>query len=276
VILMTATVESVAANTDSGTSRTQLRVFGLMLALYVLGAVFYIVMPGGMTDAAANPAAAQMTQATNLPVWQIAGANAALIIVVYGLLGLAGYWLTRRAGLPGIFRAAAGRRAWIVRPLYIGAVLGVLLTMVDLLGRALGYPPFAHPAFPASIGASLSAGLGEEIIFRLFVMGLWSLILTWLLGKLLPGRNTRRAALWGANVIAALAFAASHFPAMMLLAGVSTPAAVPVFTLAEVIVLNGLLGIVAGEASMRDGLVAASGIHFWADILWHVIYGVLG
>ena len=52
--------------------------------------------------------------------------------------------------------------------------------------------------------------------------------------------------------------------------------AVPVFTLDEVFLLNGLVGILAGRAAQRDGLVAASGIHFWADIVWHVIYGVLG
>jgi membrane protease YdiL (CAAX protease family) len=273
--MLETNVTPAAAKAALGATGKQLRILALMLALYVLAAAFYILAPGGMMDAAANPAIAQMPGATNRPAWQLVGANAALIIVVYGLLGLAGYWLTRRAGLPGIYRPGAGWRAWVVRPIYIGAVLGALLTVVDLAARALGQQAFAHPAFPASIGASLSAGLGEEIIFRLFMMGLWSVILTWLFGKLLPGRDTRRVALWIANVIAALAFAASHFPGLMLLAGVSTPAALPAFTVAEVIVLNGLIGVLAGEASMRDGLVAASGIHFWADILWHVIYGAL-
>jgi hypothetical protein len=259
-----------------GGGAAQLRALAVMLALYVLAAAFYILAPGGMLDAAGGAPAAQLAQTNKFPVWQLVGANAALIVVAYGALGLAGYWLTRKAGLPGIFRPGASRRALFVRPLYIGAGLGILLTAVDLAARALGYEGFAHPAFPASIGASLSAGLGEEILFRLFLMGLWSFVLTWFLGRVMPGRSTRRSALWIANVVAALAFAASHLPGLMMLAGVASPTALPLFVLVEVFALNGLIGVVAGEASMRQGLVAASGIHFWADIMWHVVYGVLG
>ncbi len=64
-------------------------------------------------------------------------------------------------------------------------------------------------------------------------------------------------------------FAASHFPGLMMVAGVSSPAALPPAMLAEVVLLNGFVGILAG------GLVAASGIHFWADVVWHVMYGMV-
>jgi hypothetical protein len=30
-----------------------------------------------------------------------------------------------------------------------------------------------------------------------------------------------------------------------------------------------------GWAVVRDGLVAAIGIHFWADVVWHVLYGLV-
>jgi hypothetical protein len=33
--------------------------------------------------------------------------------------------------------------------------------------------------------------------------------------------------------------------------------------------------IAAGERYMKDGLIAAAGVHFWADIAWHVIYPLL-
>jgi len=32
------------------------------------------------------------------------------------------------------------------------------------------------------------------------------------------------------------------------------------------------VALVAGERCRRDGLVAAMGVHFWADIVWHVIW----
>jgi len=37
-----------------------------------------------------------------------------------------------------------------------------------------------------------------------------------------------------------------------------------------------LLGVVAGERFMKDGLVAAIGVHFWADIVWHVLSPLAG
>jgi hypothetical protein len=40
--------------------------------------------------------------------------------------------------------------------------------------------------------------------------------------------------------------------------------------------LNGLVGLVAGERYMRDGLVAAAGVHFWADVVWHVVWPLIG
>ena len=74
-----------------------------------------------------------------------------------------------------------------------------------------------------------------------------------------------------ANVIAALAFAAGHLPAAMYLLNVQSPLELPVVVLAELAVLNGLVELVAGERYMRDGLVAAMGVHFWADVVWHVV-----
>lgn len=277
-------VESVAQGRTRGDSG-QLKVFAVMIGLYVLAAAVYILVPGGMLDPASTPAALAAMPRSNLPAWQIVLANAALIVVFYAPLGLLGYWLTRLARLPGIYRPGAGWRNWAVRPLAIGAAAGLVLMAFDLgASRLGGFMSFPHPKFPASILASLSAGIGEEILTRLFVMGLWAFVLTRLLARIFPGRRTRPVALWIANGIAALAFAASHLPAVMLLAGGTNAAggltfdlsAVPVFTLVEGFLLNGLVGILAGRAAQRDGLVAASGIHFWADIVWHVIYGVLG
>ena len=58
----------------------------------------------------------------------------------------------------------------------------------------------------------------------------------------------------------------------MMAIGVSTPAELPSMVIAEVFVLSGIVGIVAGERYMRDGLVAAVGVHFWTDVVWHVLW----
>lgn len=58
----------------------------------------------------------------------------------------------------------------------------------------------------------------------------------------------------------------------MMLLGVSNPAELPAFLLVELFLLNGIVGLVAGERYMKDGLIAAVGVHFWTDIVWHVLW----
>jgi membrane protease YdiL (CAAX protease family) len=82
--------------------------------------------------------------------------------------------------------------------------------------------------------------------------------------------------MWIANVIAALAFGAAHLPAAALLVGVSSPSQLPPLVLGEIFLINGIIGLAAGQRAMRDGLVAAMGVHFWADIVWHVVWPLLG
>jgi membrane protease YdiL (CAAX protease family) len=207
-----------------------------------------------------------------MPGWVLGLANAGMIVVIYGIAGAVGLWLGQKAGLPGVFRAGAGWRIWVWRPLAFGLVVGVLMVVGDRVAAALGrWDGFAHPGFPMSLIASATAGIGEEIVFRGFVMGLWAFLLNALLRR--SGNTT--VALWVANVIAALAFAAGHLPASMHLFGVQSPLELPVVVLAELAVLNGLVALVAGERYMRDGLVAAMGVHFWADIVWHVVWPLI-
>ena len=123
-------------------------------------------------------------------------------------------------------------------------------------------------AFPLSIIASATAGIGEEILFRLFVLGLWA----FLLNLILRHWSATPLALWIGNIIAALAFGAAHLPTAMILLNVSSPAQLPPFILVELFLLNGILGIVAGARYVRDGYIAAVGIHFWGDVAWHVVW----
>ena len=250
----------------------RLRVLAVMLAVYALATAAYVLLPEGMA-ANASLFGAPMP---DIPLWQLAVANLLLVLVLYGLLGLAGDALARRAGLPGALAARASARALWLEPLLVGVAAGVGLVAVDRVAASLSpaFSGFPHPAFPSSLLASLTAGIGEEIAFRLFMLSLWAWLLTALL-RWLGRPDLRSAALWTANVVAALAFAAGHLGSAMVLAGASSPFALPALELLELALLNGGLGLLAGRAFLQYGLLAASGIHFWADIVWHVLFPLL-
>jgi len=219
------------------------------------------------------PGQAGMPSATvNIPPWLLGLAYAGIIIVLYGLLGLAGYWFAKKLGLPGVFREGAGWKEWLWRPLAIGLALGLLVVLVDRGFASLGdWQGFPHPPFPFSIVASATAGIGEEILFRAFVLGLWAFLLNLVLRR----RGMTGVALGIANVIAALAFGAGHLPGVMVMLGVSSLNAFPPLALGELFLLNGIIGLVAGERYLKVGLVAAVGVHFWTDIVWHVVWPLI-
>lgn len=247
-------------------TRQQLRILGALVAVYsLLAAATYLFFPLDQLV----PTQVLPTPELSIPGWQLALANAGIGIFLYGLLGLAGFWLARRLGLPGVFRPAGGWRGWLLSPMLWGLGLGVAIGLVDLLVATLqDWSGFPQPTFPFSLVASVTAAVSEEILFRSFVLGLWA----WLLHLLLRRWIDRRVTLQIGNVLAALAFAAGHLASAMLLLGAASPAEIPPPILVEIILLNGIIGWVAGIQYMRQGLVAAIGLHFWVDMVLHVAW----
>lgn len=247
-------------------NKKQLTVFGILVLTY---AVSTFVSVAFLFD--------QMTMGLPIPQmeveiapWILGLANAGIVLVFYGLFGLAGYWFARKLELPGIFRENGNLRGWVGLPMLYGAICGIILVIADMLFAPInGFGRFPHPEFPFSVLASLSAAIGEEILFRGFVFGLWAFLLYLILKRW----NQTKAALWIANFIAAVAFGAGHLPAAALILGLENPAQLPPILLLEIFLLNGLVGVVAGNLYMKDGLVAATGVHFWTDIIWHVLWG---
>lgn len=247
--------------------RKQLAVFCTLIVVYALSAFLtYAFFTNQLAAAAGMPM--PDLGVSNLVLGL---ANAGIVLVVYSILGLAGFWFARKLGLPGIFSEDGNWRRWFFIPLFLGLVCGAGILIGDLLFAPInGFGRFPHPAFPVSILASLSAGIGEEILTRGFVFGLWGLILNWLLKRF----DGRTAALWIANVIAALAFGASHLGTIFILTGASSMADLSPVLLIEVFLLNGIIGLIAGWRYMKDGLVAAAGVHFWTDVVFHVLWGL--
>lgn len=245
----------------------QLKVLFIMLGVYALCAfIVYAFFMDNLVDGTGIPMPESDFSPTMLGL-----VNVGVVMVVYSPLALAGYWFARKLGLPGIFSEDGNIRRWFIIPLLIGLVCGAFVVVSDLLFAPInGFGRMVHPGFPVSILASLSASIGEEILTRGFVFGLWGLILNWLFKRF----NGRTAALWIANIIAALAFAASHLGTIFVLTGATSIAELNPVLIVEIFVINGIVGLVAGERYMKDGLIAASGVHFWTDVVFHVMWGL--
>jgi hypothetical protein len=251
---------------------SQLSQYALLAALVLLYAFMAFAMYTWLPQDLALSTQTGSFPLSGIPSWQLGLINAAIILVAYSALGSVGLWLSQKLDWPGSYRASAGWRGLFFHPLLLGIGCGLFFVALDQLFTMLGTgKAFPHPPFPGSLLASASAGVGEEILFRLFVLGLWALILHLLLRRWVNGTIT----FWIANVIAALAFAAAHLPAIMFLLGVSSPTALPVPVLLEIFLLNGIFGLIAGVQYRRNGLLAASGVHFWTDIVWHVVFPLL-
>jgi membrane protease YdiL (CAAX protease family) len=247
--------------------RKQLTVFFILLGIYALSAfVTYTFFVDELTAMLGVPMPDMGV--SDLVLGLI---NAGIVLVLYGIVGLIGYWFARKLDLPGIFSEDGNWRRWFFVPLVIGLICGVLLVMGDLLFAPInGLGRFPHPDFPASLFASLSAGIGEEIMFRGFVFGLWGMLLHWLLKRF----HGRTAALWIANIIAALAFGAGHLGTLFIITGATSLSEVSPVLLGEMFLLNGIVGLAAGERYIKDGLVAAAGVHFWTDVIFHMLWGL--
>lgn len=247
--------------------RNQLIVFFVLLVIYAICAFLTYAL---FTD--------QLATVTGVPMPDMGVsnavmglANAGIILVLYGILGLAGYWFSNRLGLPGIYRKDGNWRLWLLTPFVLGTLCGLALVIGDLVFAPInGLGHFPHPPFPLSILASISAGIGEEILYRSFVFGVWALLLNWVLYRF----NGGTVAFWIANIIAALAFGAGHLGSVMVLTSITTLADLNPVLLVEIFLLNGIVGLVAGNQYVKTGLIAAIGVHFWADVFWHVLWGL--
>jgi hypothetical protein len=197
---------------------------------------------------------------------------AGMMLVIYGGLGYLGLRLAQKVGFADLWDTQVTNRQRFVVPALAGAGMGIFFIIIDLIVRRLNpLDILAHPPFPTSLIASASAGIGEEAIFRLFFISFW----VWLIGFVILRGRGQQVVFWVVSILSALAFAFGHIPAVMLILGVETIQEIPAILLAEIILLNGALSLFAADYLRRFGFLAAVGIHFWTDIVWHVIWGLI-
>jgi hypothetical protein len=133
-----------------------------------------------------------------------------------------------------------------------------------------GIGQLPHPPFVTAIVASIAAGIGEEIVFRLFFISFW----TWLISHLLLRGRGAAFVYWIVSLFSAMAFSAAHLPAFMFFQGWTDLSQVPPMLLLEVFLLNGLMSILGAYVFRKYGFLAPVGVHLWADLVWHVLWGL--
>lgn len=235
---------------------------GLIITLAILAAVNVFLLQGAFYPTQELPA--------SKPV--LALANAAIMLILYGGLGFLGLKLSSKLGFVDIWDLEVSNKQRFLIPALVGGGIGIFFILADVIFskfHTLG--PIPHPPFPASLVASVTAGIGEEVIFRLFFISFW----VWLISYVILKKRWQNQVFWVVSIFSALAFALGHFPSVMILFGFDTIQEIPFVLISEIIFLNGVVSLLAVYYFRKFGFLAAVGIHFWTDIIWHVIWGII-
>ena len=160
-------------------------------------------------------------------------------------------------------KVSIDRNEWIRVTLIGGIAVGTAIILGDWIFMQLGSPlnlfEAELPAWWRGLFAAAGAGIGEEILMRLFLMT----ALTFLFhrGLRLPQSLSAGVAL----LLAALVFGLGHLPATQNLVTL-TPLIVT-----RALLLNGVGGVAFGWLYWKHGLESAMVAHFLADVLIHGI-----
>jgi hypothetical protein len=243
-----------------------IKIYVALVVIFAILAGLNVFLPQGSF----LPASPDQALPASKPV--LALVNAVIVLIVYGGLGFLGLKLSQKLGFPDLWEASISNKQRFLIPALIGAGLGLFFILADLmLSQFHTVGPLPHPPFPTSLVASATAGIGEEIIFRLFFISFW----VWLVSYLILRKRWPNQIFWIVSIFSALAFAFGHLPSVMLVLGLPEISQIPMALMVEIILLNGVLSLFAAYYFKKFGFLAAVGIHFWADVIWHVIWGAV-
>jgi hypothetical protein len=239
------------------------RLFFALVAVVALLAAVSTYLPQGLP--------AEMPEAT-VPLEQIAAVVAGSVLIFYGGLGYVGLRLTRKLGYPDLLDPLVPARQRFVIPGIAGLWLGLVFIVADnIFARFHSLGPLPHPPFPTSVLASFTAGIGEEMIFRLFFIP----ALVWFISRVILKGAQEVAVYWAAAMFSGMFFAAGHIPSVMILMQAGSFEDIPSALISEIFLLNGTLSLVAAYFMRRSGYLAAATVHTTTDLVWHVLWGLL-
>ncbi len=194
------------------------------------------------------------------------------ILIIYGSFGFIGLSLSKKIGFPDVWDETHTSKQRFLIPAIAGFATGIFFVLIDIVlskFHSLGHIP--HPPFPMSLVATISAGIGEEVMFRLFFISFW----VWLISQVLLKGRGQSIIFWIVVVWSAIAFTAAHVPAVMYLFHLNSPTEIPVALTLELFLGNGAITFVAAYFLRKYGLLSAIAVHICADAVWHVVWGIM-
>lgn len=67
----------------------------------------------------------------------------------------------------------------------------------------------------------------------------------------------------------------SYYPGPPMLFGLKAVSEMPLVLVSELVLLNGIVSVLCAYYFRKFGFLAAVGIHFWTDVIWHVVWGLV-
>jgi len=243
--------------------KKSLKVYILMIIILTISAVISVFLPQS----------SMISIRQELPASKavIALVNALIMLVLYGGLGYIGLKLSMKLGFAELWDKKVNNKQRFLYPAIYGIIAGFLLIIFDYIFSFFnGIGKLIHPPFPTSFFASITAGIGEEVIFRLFFISFW----VWLISQVILKGKYKNKVFWIVTFLSAIAFAGAHLPSIMFLENIEQISNLSLVLIIEIFLLNSFISFPAAYYFRKYGVLAAVGIHFWADIIWHVIYGL--
>ena len=207
---------------------------------------------------------------TALPVGYAVESQATLgswpAVIVCVLLGIAGVWLSQKAGFPDVWddQVPAGRR--LLLPALLGAVSGTgLFVLMNLL---IQLPGQIHVPFPTSILFYAYGAIQSEIPFRLFLIPLF----VWLISSVLLKNRRQELVFWCVAIALSLLEPLTQVGGALQMGVLGdTPPALIGLMFATIYGVN----LASAYLFRKAGFLAPLALRLSLYLVWHVIVGAL-
>ncbi len=178
-----------------------------------------------------------------------------------------GYIVAEKTGLLKAFSIKTDK---LLKALAASVLMGIIFSLdywiFGSIINGVKEATVAGLSFYGVVASVLYGGIIEEIMMRLFLMSLITLIIWKLFFKPIPKENIPTKVFLFANIVTAILFAAAHLPATLQTFGALTP-----MILFRCFLLNGVFGFVFGEIYRKYGLSYAMISHAATHIVCKLI-----